>query len=87
MNAARSRLWIGFAGAAALATLVSAAAGRAYSGADLPAVALALLLAVPAALGGMAIAMLAATPQRAIGWLCGVGACLAGYAGAGFLFS
>ena len=87
MNAARSRLWIGFAGAAALSTLTSAAVGRAATGTDLAAVALALLLAVPAAVGGMAIAVLAATPRRAVGWLCGVGVCLAGYAGAGFLFS
>jgi hypothetical protein len=81
----RSRLWIAFAGAVALGVLTSAAAGRAYAGPDLAAVALALLLGVPAGLIGLAIGVLAATPQRAIGWLCGVSACLAGYAGAGCL--
>ena len=83
MSPARARLWIGLAGAALLAVLTSAAVGRVAPAPDLSAVALALLLAVPAALAGMAIGVLARTPVRAVGWLCALALALAACAGAG----
>ena len=83
MSSARSRLGIGFAGAVALALLTSAAIGRTAPAPDLSAVALAILLAVPAGLAGMAIGVLASTPVRAVGWLCAIAIGLAACAGAG----
>jgi len=85
MSAGRARLWIALAGAASLALLTSAVVGRVAPGPDLAAVALAVLLTVPAGLCGLAIAVLARTPRRAIGWLCGASAVLATWAGTGLI--